>query len=39
MLKIHHEPNTNIIMTTAIKKLDQADYDRLLPIAEGIEVV
>ncbi|MBR9919550.1 MAG: STAS/SEC14 domain-containing protein [Bacteroidetes bacterium] len=36
MLKIHHEPNTNILMTTAVKKIDQADYDRLLPIAKDI---
>ena len=36
MLNIHHEPNTNILMTTAVNKLDQEDYDRFLPIAESI---
>ncbi len=36
MLSIHEEPGTNIIYTTAIGKLDQNDYDRLLPLAEAI---
>lgn len=36
MIKIQQAPNSNIIYTTAINKLDQADYDRFLPVAETI---
>ncbi|MGH1434915.1 MAG: STAS/SEC14 domain-containing protein [Lewinella sp.] len=36
MLNIHHEPNTNILMTTAVNKLSQDDYDRFIPLAESI---
>ena len=36
MITIKEEPGTNIIYTTAVGKLDQADYDRLLPEADRI---
>lgn len=36
MINIRHEPGTNILLTTAIGKLEQADYDRMLPEAKKI---
>lgn len=34
MIKIQREPGTNLIYTQAVDKLDQADYDRLLPVVK-----
>lgn len=36
MIKIQQNPDSTILYTTVIKELDQADYDRLLPIVENL---
>lgn len=36
MINIHHQPNSNILLTTAVGELDEADYHRLLPEVERI---
>lgn len=36
MIKINQESNSNILYTTAINKLDQTDYDQLLPVVKNI---
>ncbi|WP_020534811.1 STAS/SEC14 domain-containing protein [Lewinella cohaerens] len=36
MIKIQQNPNSNILYTIAIKKLNQADYERLLPKVENL---
>lgn len=36
MLNIHHEPGSNVLMTTAVNKLTQEDYNRFLPLAESV---
>ncbi len=36
MISIRHQPNTNILETTAVGTLEQADYDRMLPEARKL---
>lgn len=36
MISIQQEPGRNILYTTATDTLDQQNYDRFLPVAEGI---
>ena len=36
MINIHHEHGTNILYTTAVGRLEQEDYDRMLPEARQL---